>query len=91
MDDSSVVWNTELKLSQPTLADGEIHFSAFGPGWGFCSYAVPAGVAMQCLGAKDRSASQLRLAFQLNRERIIATVAEGSVRDPGMRVILSNV
>jgi hypothetical protein len=49
MDDSSVEWNTELKLSQPTLADGEIHFSAFGPGWGFCSYAVPAGVAMQCL------------------------------------------
>ncbi|SAK82532.1 hypothetical protein AWB78_04035 [Caballeronia calidae] len=91
MNSSSAESKTELKLSQPTVADGEIHFSAFGPGWGFCSYVVPAGVAMQCLGAKDLSASQLHLAFQLNRQRITAAVAEGGIEDPGRRVILSKI
>jgi hypothetical protein len=91
MNDSSARSSVELTLSQPTVTDGEIHFSAFGPGWGFCSYAVPATIAVQRLGARDRSASQLRLAFQLNRQRIAVAVAEGGVRDPRRRVMLSEI
>jgi hypothetical protein len=91
MTDLSAELAAALKLSLPTIADGEIRFSAFGPGWGFCSYAVPAGVARESLGARDLSESQLLLAFQLNRQRIAAAVAEGGVRDPGTRVILSKI
>ncbi|KXU84603.1 hypothetical protein CR51_41365 [Caballeronia megalochromosomata] len=91
MKDSPSDWTAKLKLSQPTVVDDEIHFSAFGPGWGFCSFAVPVRVAIERLGAKDRSAPQLRLAFQLNRQRIIAVVAKGGVQDPGRRVMLSKI
>jgi hypothetical protein len=79
----------KVTLSQPTVANGAIHFSAFGPGWGFCSYAVPVEVAMQRLGAKDPSESQLHLAFQLNRKRIACAIAADGVQDPHKRVILS--
>jgi hypothetical protein len=91
MNDSSANINAELRLSQPTVADGDIHFSAFGPGWGFCSYCLPARVAMQRLGAKDPSASQLHLAFQLNRQRITAAIAQGGACDPRRRVILLEI
>lgn len=91
MNDSAVGSRPELNLSEPMVASGEIRFSAFGPGWGFCSYAVPAGVAMQRLGAEDLSAVQLRLAFQLNRQRIAAAVAASHARDPGRRVFLSTI
>ncbi|HEY1227441.1 MAG TPA: hypothetical protein VGF26_08970 [Ramlibacter sp.] len=91
MNDSSADFRTELKLSQPTFAEGEIHFSAFGPGWGFCSFAVPARLATQGLGAKDLSASQLRLAFELNQNRITAAIVEAGVHDPRKRVILSKI
>lgn len=40
-----------LTLSQPGFANDEIQFSAFGLGWGFCSYALPAGLAVERLGA----------------------------------------
>ena len=91
MNDSSAQFHVELKLSQPTVANGQIHFSAFGPGWGFCAYTVPANVVMKHLGARDPSAAQLRLAFQLNRQRIVAAVVEGGVCDPCKRVLLLNI
>ena len=91
MSDSVAEVKANLKLSQPIVAHGEICFSAFGPGWGYCSYVVPASVAMKCLGAKDSSASQLHLAFQLNRQRIAAAVAEAGAQDPGRPLILSNI
>jgi hypothetical protein len=83
--------SAKVTLSQPTVADGAIHFSAFGPGWGYCSYAVPVEVAIQRLGAKDPSESQLHLAFQLNRQRITTVIAEGGAQDPHKRAILSKI
>ncbi|KMZ12233.1 hypothetical protein BHUM_04986c [Candidatus Burkholderia humilis] len=83
--------DAELMLSQPIVADGDIQFSAFRPGWGFCSYVLPAGVAVQRLGAKDFSASQLRLAFQSNRQRIATAVVAHGARDAARPVILSSV
>ena len=91
MNDRSVEIKPDLQLSQPTVVEGEIYFSAFGPGWGFCSFTLPVGVAMQRLGAKDPSASQLHLAFQLNRQRIIAAVIGVDGQDRGRRAILSTV
>lgn len=91
MSDSSTNIRPDLQLSQPTIVEGEIQFSAFGPGWGFCSYTLPAGVVMERLGAKDLSASQLCLAFQLNRQRIVTAVAGADAQDRGKRAILSNV
>jgi hypothetical protein len=91
MNDSPADARTQLKLSQPTVADGEIHFSAFGLGWGFCSYAVSARLVIQGLGAKDMSPAQLRLAFELNRHRITAAVVEVGARDPRRRVTLSKI
>ncbi|SAL05022.1 hypothetical protein AWB81_06986 [Caballeronia arationis] len=91
MKHSPVEIKPDLQLSQPAVVDGEIHFSAFGPGWGFCSYILPAGLAMQGLGAKDLSTSKLYLAFQLNRQRIAAAVAEVCIQDRGRRKVLSNI
>jgi hypothetical protein len=91
MSDSAAEVKAELSLSSPTIADGEIHFSAFGPGWGFCCFTIPAHVAVQRLGAKDLSEAQLHLAFQLNRQRIAAAVAQSGVRDPGRCEILSDI
>lgn len=85
---SPVEIKPDLQLSQPAVVD-EIHFSAFGPGWGFCSCILPAGLAMQSLGAKDLSTSQLT--FQLNRQRIAAAVVKGSVQDRGRRKVLSDI
>jgi hypothetical protein len=91
MNDSVAQNKPDLRLSQPAVVDEEVHFSAFGPGWGFCSYILPASIAMQCLGARDPSASQLTLAFQLNRQRIAAVVADVDVEDRGRRVVLSAI
>ena len=92
MNDTTAELEPALHLSSPTIADGEIRFSAFAPGWGFCSYAVPAGVARVSLGASDLSEPQLLLAFQLNRLRIAAAVvAQGVTRYPGTRVLLSKI
>lgn len=91
MTESVAEVKADLSLSSPTIADGEIRFSAFGPGWGFCCFVIPADVAVQRLGAKDVSEAQLHLAFQLNRQRIAAAVAQSGVRDPGRREILSEL
>jgi hypothetical protein len=91
MSDSIIDPNAEVNLSQPVIANGEIQFAAFGPGWGFRAFAVTADVAVQRLGAKDRSASQLLLAFQLNRLRIVGAVAECRFDDPGKRALLSTI
>jgi hypothetical protein len=91
MNHPSAEFNADIMLTQPTITDSEIQFSAFRPGWGFCSYVLPAGVAVQRLGAKDLSASQLRLAFQLNRQRIAAAIAAQGAGDAAKPVILSSV
>lgn len=91
MSHTTVPVEHALSLSAPVFANGEIHFSAFGPGWGFCSYTLPAHLVVAQLGAADSSQHQLNLAYQLNRQRIIAAVAEGGVQDPHARVILLKV
>jgi hypothetical protein len=80
-----------LSLSQPVLANDEMHFSAFGPGWGFCSYALPAALVVARLGAANLSEQQLNLAFQVNRLRITQVVIEAGTSETGERVRLKEI
>jgi hypothetical protein len=81
----------EVNLSQPVIADDEVQFSAFGLGWGFCAYALPAGLVVSRLGAANVTERQLNLAFQVNRQRIAQAVVQAGVPEPGKRVILLNI
>jgi hypothetical protein len=86
-----IVEHIGLTLSRPIVANDEIQFSAFGNGWGFCSYVLPARLAVERLGAANCSRQQLNLAFQVNRQRIAQAVMEAGIPEPGKRVILLNV
>ncbi|SPB17700.1 hypothetical protein NOV72_04905 [Caballeronia novacaledonica] len=91
MNDPAQSAEQSLNLSPPVFADNEIQFSAFALGWGFCSYALPFRLVVAQLGASNSSEQQLNLAFQLNRHRILAAVAEGGMQDPGRRVVLLKI
>jgi hypothetical protein len=91
MTDSTQPISPDLSLSQPVFASDEIQFSAFGLGWGFCAYSLPAGLVMERLGASNASEKQLNLAFQVNRQRITQAIVSAGVPEPGKRVILLNV
>jgi hypothetical protein len=78
----------KLNLSQPVFTDDEIQFTAFGLGWGFRAYALPAGVVIDRLGAANASKRQLVLAFQVNRQRIAQAVLDADEPRTGERVIL---
>jgi hypothetical protein len=91
MNASIAIENVGLHLSRPIVANDEIQFSAFGNGWGFCSYILPARLAVERLGAANASRQQLNLAFQVNRQRITQAVIDAGMPEPGKRVILLNV
>jgi hypothetical protein len=91
MNASIATENVGLHLSRPIVANDEIQFSAFGNGWGFCSYILPARLAVERLGAANASRQQLNLAFQVNRQRITQAVIDAGMPEPGKRVILLNV
>jgi hypothetical protein len=88
---STVTDKPGITLSRPVVANDEIQFSAFEPGWGYCSYVLPAGLAIERLGAANASRQQLNLAFQVNRQRIAQAVVNAGAPEPGKRVILLNV
>lgn len=81
----------KLNLSQPVFTDDEIQFTAFGLGWGFRAYALPAGVVIDRLGAANASKRQLVLAFQVNRQRIAQAVLDADEPRTGERVILHTI
>jgi hypothetical protein len=83
--------NVNVNLSHPVFSDDEIQFSAFGLGWGFCAYSLPAHLVVERLGAANATERQLNLAFQVNRQRIMQAVVEAGLPEPGKRVILLNV
>lgn len=91
MKASTVQAAPKLNLSQPVFADDGIQFSAFGLGWGFRAYALPAGVVIERLGAANATERQLVLAFQVNRQRITQAVLDADEPRTGERVILHTV
>jgi hypothetical protein len=80
-----------LNLTKPVFLSDEIRFSAFGPGWGFCAYSLPAGLVIDRLGAANASEQQLNLAFQVNRQRITQAVVKAGMPEAGKRIILLNI
>jgi hypothetical protein len=81
----------KVNLSEPVFTDDEIQFSAFGLGWGFRAYALPAGLVVQQLGAANATERQLVLAFQVNRQRIAHAVLGVEAPESGRRVTLRSV
>ncbi|HEX7931679.1 MAG TPA: hypothetical protein VF573_01145 [Paraburkholderia sp.] len=80
-----------MNLTAPLfLADSALWFSAYGFGWGYCAFALPFEVVCEELGARNETAQQVRLAFELNKRRILRTVQRYGVEPAtGERITLS--
>ncbi|WP_199731124.1 hypothetical protein [Paraburkholderia sp. RAU2J] len=71
-------------------ADSAVWFSAFGFGWGYRAFALPFEVVCEELGARNETAHQVRLAFELNKRRILRAVQQyGAASATGERITLS--
>jgi hypothetical protein len=69
-----------IEISRPTVMGGQtVFFSAFGFGWGYCSFALPVEVICEVLGAANTSAKQLILAFELGKRRILHAVENRAI------------
>ncbi|SIT39981.1 conserved hypothetical protein [Paraburkholderia ribeironis] len=81
-----------IDISRPILVGSStILFSAFGFGWGYCSFALPVKVICEELGAADTSARQLALAFELGKQRIQRAVQQRAIFGHGRVIRLSSV
>ncbi|MFP4896898.1 hypothetical protein [Paraburkholderia sp. EG304] len=80
-----------MSLTAPLLvADSTLWFSAYGFGWGYSAFALPFEVACEELGARNETVQQVRLAFELNKRRILKTVQRyGAASATGERITLS--
>lgn len=78
-----------LQMSLPSLhRDCTLCFSVYAFGWGYRALSIACDAVQVQLGARDRSEQQIRLAFELNRRRILK-VAEESVLTPYRGEIIS--
>jgi hypothetical protein len=77
-------------LTAPILCpDSTLWFSAYGFGWGYCAFALPAEMVCEKLGAANDTAKQLMLAFELGKRRILQAVERKTPPDTGERLVLS--
>ncbi|SIT36192.1 conserved hypothetical protein [Paraburkholderia ribeironis] len=77
-------------LTAPVLSgDSTLWFSAYGFGWGYCAFALPAETVCEKLGAANETPKQLMLAFELGRRRLLQVVEKKSLPDTGERITLS--
>jgi hypothetical protein len=64
-------------ITAPILyADSAVWFSAYGFGWGYRAFALPFEVVCEELGARNQTEQQVRLAFELNKRRILGAVQQ---------------
>lgn len=70
-------------------ADSVMWFSAYGFGWGYCAFAVPAEVVCEKLGAANDTPKQLMLAFELGKRRLLQAVEQKTLPVTGERIMLS--
>jgi hypothetical protein len=76
-------------ITAPMLApDASVWFSAFRFGWGYCAFELPADVVCNELGAAQPTASQLLMAFELGKRRIVEAASQTRV-ESGERIQLS--
>ncbi|WMY12682.1 hypothetical protein [Paraburkholderia phenoliruptrix] len=68
--------NTQpIESTLPVLTDAAtLQFSAYGFGWGYRSFSLLRETVRAQLGALDTSEQQIRLAFELNRHRVLRAV-----------------
>ncbi|MBC8751296.1 ribosomal protein L28 [Paraburkholderia sp. WC7.3g] len=72
-------------------ADSAVWFSAYGFGWGYRAFALPFEVICEELGARNETVQQVRLAFELNKRRILRNVQQYAAASAttGERITLS--
>ena len=71
-------------------ADSAVWFSAYAFGWGYRAFALPFEVVCEELGARNETEQQVRLAFELNKHRILRAVQQyRAASATGERVTLS--
>jgi hypothetical protein len=81
-----------LTITSPLVSsDAAIWFSAYGFGWGYCAFSLPAESVCKYLGAADTSRKQLILAFELGRKRISKAIEQIGIPDTGDRITLSTL
>jgi hypothetical protein len=77
-------------LTAPLLSvDSTVWFSAYGFGWGYCAFAIPAETVCEKLGAANETPKQLMLAFELGKHRLLQVVEQKSLPATGERITLS--
>lgn len=77
-------------LTAPLLsADSTVWFSAYGFGWGYCAFALPAETVCEKLGAANETPKQLMLAFELGKRRLLQVVEQKALPGTGERITLS--
>ncbi len=79
-------------LTAPLLSvDSTLWFSAYGFGWGYCAFAIPAETVCEKLGAANETPKQLMLAFELGKRRLLQAVEQKALPGTGERITLSSV
>jgi hypothetical protein len=77
-------------LTAPLLStDSTVWFSAYGFGWGYCAFALPAETVCEKLGAANVTPKQLMLAFELGKRRLLHVVEQRALPGTGERITLS--
>src|ERR1700675_4708456 len=88
--DVTAVDQPRINLTAPLLSvDSALWFSAYGFGWGYCAFALPAETVCEKLGAANETPKQLMLAFELGKHRLLQTIARKALPGTGERITLS--
>jgi hypothetical protein len=69
-------------------ANSSVWFSAYGFGWGYCAFALPAEVVCEVLGATNATPKQLMLAFELGKCHLQRAIGAKRLPGTGSRIIL---
>jgi hypothetical protein len=81
----------QTNLTEPIFsADSTVLFSAYGFGWGYCAFALPAEAVCEQLGAANETRRQMLLAFELGKRRILQVVERQTLPATGERIALSS-
>ncbi|WCM18721.1 hypothetical protein NDK50_14900 [Paraburkholderia bryophila] len=77
-------------LTPPIIqCDGEMWFSAYAFGWGYCAFSMSAETICTELGAANETQNQLLLAFELGKRRLSQAVQEIQIPSNGERIALA--
>lgn len=88
--DVAAVDRPRINLTAPLLsAESALWFSAYGFGWGYCAFVLPAKTVCEKLGAANDTPKQLMLAFELGKHRLLHAIAQKTFLGTGERITLS--